>query len=125
MFSTIISWGRSREKEAYEYLLDQFPTGPVAVVSDSYDIFKACKHIWGDKLKERVMERSEDSTLVIRPDSGDPTETLLEVLGLFLSSDRMACIAGCNREDMCYEYRDCMYEVYVGCNGNSGTDQTN
>ena len=51
----------------------------MAVVSDSYDIFKACKHIWGDKLKERVMERSEDSALVIRPDSGDPTETLLEV----------------------------------------------
>ncbi|KAM9443882.1 nicotinamide phosphoribosyltransferase 2 [Clarias gariepinus] len=78
--STIISWGRSREKDAYEYLLDQFPSGPVAVVSDSYDIFKACKYIWGDKLKERVMERSEDSILVIRPDSGDPTETLLEVI---------------------------------------------
>ncbi|XP_062325966.1 nicotinamide phosphoribosyltransferase 2 [Osmerus eperlanus] len=78
--STIISWGRNREREAFERLLDQFPTGPVAVVSDSYDIFKACKHIWGDKLKERVMERSEDSCLVIRPDSGDPAETLLEVI---------------------------------------------
>ncbi|KAJ8409300.1 hypothetical protein AAFF_G00234980 [Aldrovandia affinis] len=78
--STIISWGRSREKEAFESLLDQFPSGPVSVVSDSYDIFKACKHIWGDKLKERVMERSEDSTLVIRPDSGDPAETVIEVI---------------------------------------------
>uniref|UniRef100_A0A9J8BVR5 Nicotinamide phosphoribosyltransferase n=1 Tax=Cyprinus carpio carpio TaxID=630221 RepID=A0A9J8BVR5_CYPCA len=78
--STIISWGKSREKDAFECLLDQFPSGPVAVVSDSYDIFKACKHIWGDKLKERVMERSEDSALIIRPDSGDPAQTLLEVL---------------------------------------------
>ncbi|XP_056096775.1 nicotinamide phosphoribosyltransferase 2 [Rhinichthys klamathensis goyatoka] len=78
--STIISWGRSREKDAYECLLDHFPSGPVAVVSDSYDIFKACKHIWGDKLKERVMERSEDSPLIIRPDSGDPAETLIEVI---------------------------------------------
>ncbi|KAK1799855.1 hypothetical protein P4O66_006383 [Electrophorus voltai] len=78
--STIISWGRNREKEAYECMLDQFPSGPVAVVSDSYDIFKACRHIWGGKLKERVMERSEDSALVIRPDSGDPAETLLEVI---------------------------------------------
>ncbi|KAL0978537.1 hypothetical protein UPYG_G00171840 [Umbra pygmaea] len=78
--STIISWGQSREKEAYESLLDQFPNGPVSVVSDSYDIFKACKHIWGDKLKERVMERTEESCLVIRPDSGDPAETLLEVI---------------------------------------------
>lgn len=49
------------------------------MVSDSYDIFNACKHIWGDKLKERVMERSQDSCLVIRPDSGDPAETLIEV----------------------------------------------
>ncbi|KAL2091413.1 hypothetical protein ACEWY4_013676 [Coilia grayii] len=87
--STIISWGRSREKEAYESLLDQFPTGPLAVVSDSYDIFKACKHIWGDKLKERVMERSEDSTLVIRPDSGDPAETLLEVIKIL--EERFGC----------------------------------
>ncbi|KAJ3601986.1 hypothetical protein NHX12_029747 [Muraenolepis orangiensis] len=78
--STIISWGRIREKEAYEHLLDQFSTGPVSVVSDSYDIFKACKHIWGDQLKDRVMERSKDSCLVIRPDSGDPTQTLLQVL---------------------------------------------
>jgi len=86
--STIISWGRSREKEAFERLLDQFSTGPVAVVSDSYDIFKACKHIWGDKLKDRVMARSEDSCLVIRPDSGDPTETLLQVPG-YPSSARL------------------------------------
>uniref|UniRef100_A0A8C9YZ81 Nicotinamide phosphoribosyltransferase n=1 Tax=Sander lucioperca TaxID=283035 RepID=A0A8C9YZ81_SANLU len=78
--STIISWGRGREKEAFERVLDQFSSGPVSVVSDSYDIFNACKHIWGDKLKERVMERSQDSCLVIRPDSGDPAETLIEVI---------------------------------------------
>ncbi|KAK9528418.1 hypothetical protein VZT92_012580 [Zoarces viviparus] len=78
--STIISWGRSREKEAFERLLEQFSSGPVSVVSDSYDIFNACKNIWGDKLKERVMERSQDSCLVIRPDSGDPAETLIEVI---------------------------------------------
>lgn len=78
--STIISWGKNREKEAFEQVLDQFTSGPVSVVSDSYDIFNACKHIWGDKLKERVMERSQDSCLVIRPDSGDPAETLIEVI---------------------------------------------
>uniref|UniRef100_A0A8C2XJ96 Nicotinamide phosphoribosyltransferase n=1 Tax=Cyclopterus lumpus TaxID=8103 RepID=A0A8C2XJ96_CYCLU len=78
--STIISWGRNREKEAFERVLEQFPSGPVAVVSDSYDIFNACRNIWGDKLKERVMERSQDSCLIIRPDSGDPAETLIEIL---------------------------------------------
>ncbi|MBN3318250.1 NAMPT phosphoribosyltransferase, partial [Atractosteus spatula] len=78
--STIISWGRNREEEAFESLLNQFPSGPISVVSDSYDIFKACRHIWGEKLKDRVIERGEGSTLVIRPDSGDPTETIIEVL---------------------------------------------
>lgn len=78
--STIISWGRNREKEAFERILDEFSSVPVSVVSDSYDIFNACKHIWGDKLKERVIERSQDSCLVIRPDSGDPAETLIEVI---------------------------------------------
>lgn len=78
--STIISWGRSREKEAFERLLDQFSSGPVSVVSDSYDIFNACKHIWGEELKERVVERSQDRYLVIRPDSGDPAETLIQVI---------------------------------------------
>ncbi|XP_075996352.1 nicotinamide phosphoribosyltransferase 2 [Genypterus blacodes] len=78
--STIISWGRSREKDAFAAVLDQFSSGPVSVVSDSYNIFNACKHIWGDELKERVMERSQDSCLVIRPDSGDPAETLIEVI---------------------------------------------
>ncbi|KAM4741374.1 nicotinamide phosphoribosyltransferase 2 isoform 2-T2 [Anableps anableps] len=78
--STIISWGKNKEKEAFERILDQFLSGPVSVVSDSYDIFNACKHIWGDELKERVMERCEDSCLVIRPDSGDPGETLIEVI---------------------------------------------
>lgn len=84
--STIISWGRNREKEAFENLLEQFPSGPISIVSDSYDIFKACKHIWGDKLKERVMERKEGSTVVIRPDSGDPQETVIEVLRILEES---------------------------------------
>ncbi|XP_015260846.1 PREDICTED: nicotinamide phosphoribosyltransferase-like, partial [Cyprinodon variegatus] len=94
--STIISWGKNKEKEAFESILDQFLSGPVSVVSDSYDIFNACKHIWGDKLKERVMERSEDSCLVIRPDSGDPAETLIEVKKrntlLFLPQDLLVTV---------------------------------
>uniref|UniRef100_A0A3B4B1D9 Nicotinamide phosphoribosyltransferase n=1 Tax=Periophthalmus magnuspinnatus TaxID=409849 RepID=A0A3B4B1D9_9GOBI len=95
--STIISWGRSREKDAFEQVLDQFSSGPVSVVSDSYDIFNACKHIWGDKLKERVMERSQDSCLVIRPDSGDPAETLIEVIKILED-----CF-GCSKNSMGYK----------------------
>jgi len=80
--STITSWGKQGEDEAYANMLRQYPTGLVAVVSDSYDIFKACNEIWGDKLRDRVLAR--DGVLVIRPDSGDPHEVLpriFEILG--------------------------------------------
>jgi nicotinamide phosphoribosyltransferase len=80
--STITAWGEENEVEAYRNMLEQFPSGLVAVVSDSYDIFNACKNLWGDALKDRVMQR--EGTLVVRPDSGDPVETVekvLEILG--------------------------------------------
>ncbi|XP_067855226.1 nicotinamide phosphoribosyltransferase 2 [Heptranchias perlo] len=78
--STIISWGRYQEKDAFEYALKQFPSTPISVVSDSYDIFNACKQIWGSDLKDCVEQRNKDSMLVIRTDSGDPVETTIEIL---------------------------------------------
>jgi len=76
--STITSWGREREADAYRNMLTQFPTGLVAVVSDSYDIYRACSEIWGKQLREHVLAR--DGVLVIRPDSGHPVEVVLKVL---------------------------------------------
>jgi nicotinamide phosphoribosyltransferase len=76
--STITSWGREREADAYANMLSAFPQGFVAVVSDSYDIFNVCSNLWGGVLKEKVIER--DGTLVIRPDSGDPPTIVVEVL---------------------------------------------
>lgn len=85
--STITSWGRDNEKAAYQNMLQQF-SGPgklVAVVSDSYDIWHAIEHIWGNELKHAV--ESTGGTLVIRPDSGDPievvTQTIEKLMGLF------------------------------------------
>lgn len=76
--STITSWGRTHEADAYENMLAQFPEGLVACVSDSFDIYKACTDIWGDKLKEKVLGRK--GTLVVRPDSGDPPTVVGQVL---------------------------------------------
>lgn len=73
--STMTSWGRDHEADAYENMLTAFPTGLVAVVSDSYDIYSAVQSIWGDKLKDKVLAR--DGTLVVRPDSGDPIDMVL------------------------------------------------
>lgn len=78
--STITSWGRDGEADAMANMLRQFPSGTVAVVSDSYNIFKACEDIWGDKLKDMVMGR--DGTLVVRPDSGKPEEVVVKVLDI-------------------------------------------
>lgn len=80
--STITSWGRPQELDAYKNVLEQFPEGLLACVSDSYDIFNAVGHLWGDELKDAVLNRK--GTLVIRPDSGDPEDILpilLETLG--------------------------------------------
>lgn len=78
--STITSWGRENEKLAYENMLKQF-SGPgkiLAVVSDSYDLWNAIDTIWGEELKAQIME--SQGTLVIRPDSGEPVEIVVETV---------------------------------------------
>lgn len=76
--STITSWGKEREADAYRNMLEQFPAGLVAVVSDSYDIYRACRELWGHQLRAEVCDRA--GTLVVRPDSGHPPEVVCRVL---------------------------------------------
>ena len=78
--STMTAWGRERETQAYENMLDQFGGAGhiVAVVSDSYDLWNAIDNIWGDALKQKV--ETMGGTLVIRPDSGDPAKVVREAL---------------------------------------------
>jgi len=78
--STITSWGKEHEVDAYRNMLKQFAkTGSiVAVVSDSYDLMNAVKNIWGNNLKQEVID--SEATIVIRPDSGNPETTPIEVI---------------------------------------------
>lgn len=76
--STITSWGRENEANAYRNMLDQFGSGLVAVVSDSYDLMNAIDNIWGDELKDKV--EAMEGMLIVRPDSGDPNTIPLEVI---------------------------------------------
>jgi nicotinamide phosphoribosyltransferase len=69
--------GEPGEKEIFKHVLDAFPTGTIACVSDSYNIIRACDEYWGTELKEQILKR--EGTLVIRPDSGDAVQTLLKV----------------------------------------------
>lgn len=80
--STITSWGRDNEAEAYRNMLVQYakPGGMLAVVSDSWDIYNAVEHIWGETLRQEVVDSG--ATVVIRPDSGDPPEVVSKVTNL-------------------------------------------
>jgi nicotinamide phosphoribosyltransferase len=76
--STMTSWGREGEVNAMRNMLEKYPTGLVACVSDSYDIFKACTDYWGTELKATIEKR--DGVLVVRPDSGELPGIVLQVL---------------------------------------------
>jgi nicotinamide phosphoribosyltransferase len=72
--STITSWGRENEVEAYRNMMNQFGSGLFAVVSDSYNLWDAIDNLWGGVLKAEVVKIAENGgMLIVRPDSGDPT----------------------------------------------------
>ncbi|MGE6408960.1 MULTISPECIES: nicotinate phosphoribosyltransferase [unclassified Psychrobacter] len=78
--STMTAWGRDGETAAFANMIEQFGGTDKAfsVVSDSYDLWNAIDNIWGDTLKEDV--KNMGGTLVIRPDSGEPTKVVREAL---------------------------------------------
>jgi nicotinamide phosphoribosyltransferase len=77
--STVTSWGRDGEEASFRNMIKQNskPGGLFACVSDSYDIYKACE-LWGTKLKDDVI--NSGATLVVRPDSGSPSEVVANCL---------------------------------------------
>jgi len=79
--------GRDGELDIFRHILRTFPTGTIACVSDSYNIFKACEEYWGEDLKQEILNR--DGVLVIRPDSGDPIQTLLKIFEILF--DKFGC----------------------------------
>jgi len=76
--STITSWTKEGECAAMKNMLESYPEGLVACVSDSFDIFNACKNYWGGELKGMIESRK--GTLVVRPDSGELPGIVTDVL---------------------------------------------
>jgi len=76
--STITSWGKDFEIDAFRNMIEQFGgEGSIyACVSDSYDIWAALRK-WKE-LEPQILEKG--GTLVVRPDSGDPVDTPVEVV---------------------------------------------
>jgi nicotinamide phosphoribosyltransferase len=84
--STITSWGKEHEADAYRNMIQQFggKGNVLAVVSDSYDIMNAVDNIWGGSLKEVVLDSG--ARVVVRPDSGDPATMVLAVVSSLAKS---------------------------------------
>ena len=80
--------GEEGELELMKRVLTLYPTGIVACVSDSYNIFRACKHYWGGELKDLILSRPSEpgNQLVIRPDSGHVLNTLKEVFDILFEA---------------------------------------
>lgn len=76
--STVTAWGRDHELDAYRHFIDQFPSGLMSVVADSFDIYHAVDQLFGVELKDKILAR--DGKFVVRPDSGDPPTMSVAVL---------------------------------------------
>ncbi len=82
--STITSWGKEREAEFVQHMVETFaaPGRLVAVVGDSWSIFNFTQNILGDKFKAQIARTG--GTLVERPDSGDPVQVPIDVIKLLM-----------------------------------------
>lgn len=63
--------GVGDELATFRYLMKQFPTGVLSIVSDTWDLWHVITNIL-PQLKEEILAR--DGKIVIRPDSGDPAD---------------------------------------------------
>lgn len=79
---TVTSWGRENEVKAYSNMLDRYgkPGAIFAAVSDSYSIEDACEFLWGEALRQKVIDSG--ATVVIRPDSGNPITQIPKLLAI-------------------------------------------
>ncbi len=70
--STVTSWGRNGEADAFRNMLRAFggPGKTVAIVVDSFDAYRAVDEIVGVTLRDEII--ASGTRVVVRPDSGDP-----------------------------------------------------
>lgn len=106
--STVTSWGRNGEASAFENHIRTFAKNYsgtsqfLAMVVDSYDMENAVRNIIGKQLKELIV--NSGSTIVVRPDSGVPAESVVSCLkwldesfGTTVNSKGYKVLASCVR----------------------------
>lgn len=79
--SVMCAGTKDDELGTFRYLMSQFPTGILSIVSDTWNLWKVLTVLL-PILKEEILKR--DGKIVIRPDSGDPVDI---ICGYPLSKD--------------------------------------
>jgi len=74
--SIMTARGPNGEDAILDDLLNKYPTGILATVADSYDIYNYVENLICGKYKDRILAR--DGVLVVRPDSITPIHTTPE-----------------------------------------------
>lgn len=74
--SVMTAQGREGEYRVLDQLLANYPTGILSVVADSYDVYAFTDEVVARK--DKIMAR--EGRFVVRPDSGDPSTTSLELV---------------------------------------------
>lgn len=77
--SVMCTNGEQSEQETVETHMEEFPTGILSEVVDTWDYFRFIT-VTLPKLKEKILAR--DGKLVIRPDSGDPADIICGTVDL-------------------------------------------
>jgi nicotinamide phosphoribosyltransferase len=77
--SVATSYTENGEREYFKNMLDQYPTGIVSIVSDTYDIYNFVDSMTKE-FKEEILAR--DGVVVFRPDSGNPVEVNMKLINI-------------------------------------------
>jgi len=74
--SVMCAGGDENELETFRYLMTQFPSGILSIVSDTWNLWDVCTKFLPE-LKDEILAR--DGKIVIRPDSGNPADIICGV----------------------------------------------
>lgn len=71
--SVMCAYGEENELQAFERMLELYPTGTVSIVSDTYNLWNVMTK-FTMKLKDKILAR--EGKVIFRPDSGDPIKII-------------------------------------------------
>jgi nicotinamide phosphoribosyltransferase len=111
--SVMCAGTKGDEVGTFRYLMEQFPTGILSIVSDTWDLWKVLTE-YLPQLKEEILAR--DGKIVIRPDSGDPVDI---ICGIGTSPRALLDNAG-KHEGVIKGVIELLWDIFGGTINNQG-----